>query len=354
MDPHARPPARSPPPPTRDARGRSEQLVAARGALVPGAARRAPRSDCGAAHAAAARPRPDRPLQGVPAPQAQDAGLRRARGRPLPHAADAHARGHADRAHGRARAAASTRTSPRRSGSATTSATRRSATSARRSLDACLRERFGGGFRHYEHSLRVVDVLERDGAGLNLSDDVRDGILCHSGRAPTPRDARGPDRADRRPRRLHQPRHRRRAARRRARRRGELPAERDRRARRRRARSASTRSSTTSSSTPRAAGDIVQGDGGRRRDGRAARRSCSSTSTSAPAARARARARSSASLRTLFDHYADRSRRCCPTAAARPGADLAQRVTDYLAGMTDRYCHARVRGADACRAAFAL
>src|SRR5437660_1948417 len=26
-------------------------------------------------------------------------------------------------------------------------------------LDACLRERFGGGFRHWEHSLRVVDVL---------------------------------------------------------------------------------------------------------------------------------------------------------------------------------------------------
>ena len=54
---------------------------------------------------------------------------------------------------------------PRRSGSATTSATRRSATSARRRSTRCLRERFGRGFRHYEHSLRVVDVLERDGAG---------------------------------------------------------------------------------------------------------------------------------------------------------------------------------------------
>src|ERR671930_591525 len=50
-------------------------------------------------------------------------------------------------------------------------------------LDACMRERFGGGVRHYEHSLRVVDVLERDGAGLNLCEDVRDGIVCHSGRA---------------------------------------------------------------------------------------------------------------------------------------------------------------------------
>ena len=37
-----------------------------------------------------------------------------------------------------------------------------------------------GGFEHYEQSLRVVDVLERDGAGLNLTWEVRDGILKHS------------------------------------------------------------------------------------------------------------------------------------------------------------------------------
>ena len=36
------------------------------------------------------------------------------------------------------------------------------------------------GFRHYEQSLRVVDVLERQGRGLNLSYEVRDGILKHS------------------------------------------------------------------------------------------------------------------------------------------------------------------------------
>jgi dGTPase len=86
-------------------------------------------------------------------------------------------------------------------------------------LDRCLRERFGGGFRHYEHSLRVVDVLEpaprgllpesRDGngdgdgggpvggdvgggahggggGGLNLTGQVRDGIARHSGRAEPP------------------------------------------------------------------------------------------------------------------------------------------------------------------------
>src|SRR5213083_2880861 len=36
-------------------------------------------------------------------------------------------------------------------------------------LDACVRDRYGGVFRHYEHSLRVVDRLERDGVGLNLT-----------------------------------------------------------------------------------------------------------------------------------------------------------------------------------------
>jgi dGTPase len=50
-------------------------------------------------------------------------------------------------------------------------------------LDAALRERCGSGFKHNEHSLRVVDVLERDGNGLNLTEQVRDGILNHTGGA---------------------------------------------------------------------------------------------------------------------------------------------------------------------------
>ncbi len=37
-----------------------------------------------------------------------------------------------------------------------------------------------GGFNHYEQSLRIVDVLENDGHGLNLSWEVRDGIAKHS------------------------------------------------------------------------------------------------------------------------------------------------------------------------------
>lgn len=36
------------------------------------------------------------------------------------------------------------------------------------------------GFKHNEQSLRVVDILERQG-GLNLTSEVRDGILCHTG-----------------------------------------------------------------------------------------------------------------------------------------------------------------------------
>ncbi len=37
-----------------------------------------------------------------------------------------------------------------------------------------------GGFNHYEQSLRIVDVLENDGQGLNLTWEVRDGIARHS------------------------------------------------------------------------------------------------------------------------------------------------------------------------------
>jgi dGTPase len=53
-------------------------------------------------------------------------------------------------------------------------------------LNRCLTERFGASFRHNEHSLRVVDVLERDGRGLNLTSPVRDGIRAHSWHADPP------------------------------------------------------------------------------------------------------------------------------------------------------------------------
>jgi dGTPase len=48
-------------------------------------------------------------------------------------------------------------------------------------LDELLRERHGRRFEHNVQSLRVVDVLERGGEGLNLTDEVRDGILNHTG-----------------------------------------------------------------------------------------------------------------------------------------------------------------------------
>jgi dGTPase len=53
-------------------------------------------------------------------------------------------------------------------------------------LDRCLSDRFGLSFLHHEHSLRVVDTLEREGVGLNLTAPVRDGIVSHSGRSRQP------------------------------------------------------------------------------------------------------------------------------------------------------------------------
>jgi len=48
-----------------------------------------------------------------------------------------------------------------------------------RALDIILKDE--GGFKHNEQSLRVVERLEKDGAGLNLTYEVRNGILCHTG-----------------------------------------------------------------------------------------------------------------------------------------------------------------------------
>jgi dGTPase len=53
-------------------------------------------------------------------------------------------------------------------------------------VDACLQDRYGVRFRHNEHSLRVVERIER----LNLTEPVRDGILRHTGAEP-PRSLEG-------------------------------------------------------------------------------------------------------------------------------------------------------------------
>ena len=47
--------------------------------------------------------------------------------------------------------------------------------------EAALTECWGRPFRHNEQSLRVVDLLEKDGQGLNLCNEVREGIVGHTG-----------------------------------------------------------------------------------------------------------------------------------------------------------------------------
>ena len=192
-------------------------------------------------------------------------------------------------------------------------------------LDRAGRERFGRGFRHNEHSLRVVSVLE----DLNLTEPVRDGILRHSSGAGDPATLEGkivrlvdriayinhdiddalragvlapadlPVGGDRDPRA------------------DRLGADRRARARPRRAlrarRARSCRARRSAARCSRCA------------------RSCSSASISARG-RARSTRRSSACCAGCSTTTAS-TRRSCP-----PGdASEAERVIDYLAGMTDRF-----------------
>lgn len=60
-------------------------------------------------------------------------------------------------------------------------------------LDELMKECGLGGFHHAQQSLRVVDLLEKHGEGLNLTYEVRDGILNHSkGRGDLALDDKGP------------------------------------------------------------------------------------------------------------------------------------------------------------------
>ena len=127
-------------------------------------------------------------------------------------------------------------------------------------LDRCLRERFGSAFRHHEHSLRVVDTLERDGRGPepDRAGPRRDRQPLRPGAEPG--HPGGQDRPARRPRGLHQPRHRRRRAGRRARRAPICPPSRS-RSSATPGRAGSTRWSTISSSTPRRPGTSSRASG---------------------------------------------------------------------------------------------
>ncbi len=200
-------------------------------------------------------------------------------------------------------------------------------------LDTCLRERFGRGFRHYEHSLRVVDELERDGIGLNLTADVRDGILCHSGRAPQPRTLEGRivRLVDRVAYINHDIDDALRAG---VLAEADLPAD-----------AIATLGTTGSIRIDRlvhdlvehadAAGDIVQGaEAGEAM--LALRAFMFERVYLGPHAR-REHEKVERVMRTLFEHYCELPGGP-PDGGGAPGADLPTRITDYLAGMTDRYC----------------
>ena len=201
-------------------------------------------------------------------------------------------------------------------------------------LDAALRERCGAGFKHNEHSLRVVEVLERDGQGLNLTEQVRDGILNHTGsRKPATLEGRIVKLVDRVAYINHDIDDALRAGilrRRRPAGGGDRAARADRVAADRhpgaRHRRALARRPATSSRARRSAGAML-----RLRKfmfdrvylGPAAR--ASTSGSSAPCA---------ASSTTTWS---------TPTRCREwdPGASECQRVADYIAGMTDRYCIAK-------------
>ncbi len=44
------------------------------------------------------------------------------------------------------------------------------------------------GYRHYEQSVRVTDIIEKQGRGLNLTNAVRNGILCHTNKTADTRE----------------------------------------------------------------------------------------------------------------------------------------------------------------------
>jgi dGTPase len=212
-------------------------------------------------------------------------------------------------------------------------------------LDKCLRERFGLSFRHYEHSLRVVERLEAPpgslrgqiAGGLNLTEQVREGIARHSSRTELPQTLEGRivrviDRVAYINHDIDD------AVRAGLLSEGELPAG-----------PIEVLGHTGSARIDRLvhdmvesserAGDIVQGA----EAGPAMaelREFMFERVYLGPAVRAE-REKIEAVLRRLFEHYVEHPELLPSepgTALSDGEAELAQRVTDYLAGMTDRYC----------------
>ncbi len=202
-------------------------------------------------------------------------------------------------------------------------------------LDETLSERAGRRFRHNRHSLRVVDVLERDGRGLNLTEAVRDGILNHTGRdMPATLEGRVVRVVDRVAYINHDIDDALRA--------GiitedDLPAAEIELL----GATGSKRIDTLVGDmieASRAAGDIAQSDevGGAMTR---LRKFMFERVYLGPEARSE-HERVHRTLRGLFDHYS-RHPEDVPDGAL--GTDAPQRITDYIAGMTDRYCIATFR-----------
>jgi len=197
-------------------------------------------------------------------------------------------------------------------------------------LDAALRARGEGGFRHNVHSLRVVEVLERDGRGLNLTEQVRDGILNHTGaERPATLEGRIVKLVDRVAYINHDIDDALRAGVLRA---EDLPIA-----------ELELLGESGSARIDTLVRDIVErsreiGDIGQSEEVGAAmlrlRKFMFDRVYLGPAARAE-HTRVHRIMRTLFDHYAEHPEE---VPKLDPGADDTQRVVDYLAGMTDRYC----------------
>jgi dGTPase len=197
-------------------------------------------------------------------------------------------------------------------------------------LDECLRQRFGREFRHYEHSLRVVDRLERDGLGLNLTEQVRDGILGHSSRANMPATLEGRivRLVDRVAYINHDIDDALRAG---VLRPDELPADAIAVLGETGSRRIDTLVHDLVEHSERR-GDIVQGE----EAGAAmnALRDFMFEHVYLGETARREHAKIATVVRTLFEHYVESPE----TIGVAPVDDPAQGVTDYIAGMTDRYC----------------
>jgi dGTPase len=200
-------------------------------------------------------------------------------------------------------------------------------------LDAALRERCDSGFKHNEHSLRVVEVLERDGRGLNLTEQVRDGILNHTGsRKPATLEGKIVKLVDRVAYINHDIDDALRAG---VLRPDDLPVAEIELL----GETGSARIDTLVRDIverSRATGDIAQSEeiGGAMLR---LRKFMFDRVYLGEVARGE-HERVHRAMRALFDHYVEHPDE---VPELEPGADDCQRATDYLAGMTDRYCIAK-------------